>query len=234
MTDKKPIEFIDKELFDEMRKAWANIWPGKTAKVYQEYNRVAPRCKFFVKHALPYLIGKNVLEIGANAGLQGYHIDKVAESYVGVEPGNKISKNPNPKTDYFLQCKKTEEFMSDRSTFVNYTIREFIKNRGKYSYNAFFASFALYHFLNEELTLLKEYIWPQCDTIIIQTRHQRRPTRHNKWKFWKPKKVENYFGRLGFNCHTINEVETGAFATKRPKLANTFSIQICQRPAYAK
>jgi hypothetical protein len=234
LTKPKKVEFIDTETYKEMREEWENIWPGKTAKVYQELNRVKPRCEHLIRHGLPYLVGKNVLEIGCNAGLQGYHIDKVAASYIGVEPGNKISKNPKPKTDYFLQAKKTEEFMSADSEFLNYTIEEFIENRINYKYNAFFASFALYHFKDKELNLLREYVWPECDIVLIQTRHQTRPTKHNKWDFWKPAKVEKYFTRLGFICHSINQYPSSEFINRRPKKHNGFSLQICVRPEYAK
>lgn len=229
----KPVEFIDRETYEDLRRDWENIWgPGKKAKVYQEYRRIEKRCKFFVKHGLPYLAGKHVVEIGANAGLQGYHIDKVAASYVGIEPGNKISISTNPKTDYFLQAKKTEERMSENGTFQNWTIKEFLANRNNFKYNAFFASYALYHFTDPELNYLKEYVFPQCDVVVIQTRHQRRPTKHNKWKFWKPESVERFFRRQGFSCHTLNEVEAGEFHHKRPKPHNGFSLQICVRPEY--
>jgi len=229
----KEVKFIDRETYHEMREAWENIWPGRKAKVYQELNRVQPRCEHLIQHGISYFTDKHVLEIGANAGLQGYHIAQVASSYVGVEPGNKISKNPNPKTDYFLQAKKTEEFMEENSQFVNYTIEEFIENRDKFKYNAFFASFALYHFKDKELNLLREYIWPECDVVVIQTRHQTRPTKHNKWDFWKPEKVEKYFTRLGFRVQTIQQYHVDKFRQIRPKKHNGFSLQICTRPGYA-
>jgi hypothetical protein len=225
------VEMISIEKWKELLNEWEKIGPA-----YQVPYRSEERLAFFIKHALPHLKDKKVLEIGCNAGIFGYHIAQVAETYTGLEPGNlikyskcskadrerRLKKNP-PKTDYFKHAEITLKYMPDNSLFVNRTIKDFIKNREKYEYNAFVACYALYHFGDEELNQLCEYIFPECDTVIIQTRHQRRPSQHNKYKFWKPKNVEKFFAKIGFNVEHI-VINPGTVPKPSP-----FSIQVCKR-----
>ena len=182
---------ISNEQWAELEAEWSTIGP-----VYQIPRRSKDRLKHFCEVALPYLEGKRVLEIGANAGLFGYEISKVAECYVGVEPGNKIiKKGKKPKTNYFKQLELTHKYMKDSKVF-NETIKEYCKHPE--DCNAFVATFALYHFTDKELKLLKEMVWPVCDTIVIQNRNQDRPTKHNSHKFWKDKNVIEFFFNQGF------------------------------------
>ena len=223
------VEMISRKKWDAIVQEWETIGPA-----YQIPRRSEAKLKFFLDNAIKYMEGKNVLEIGCNAGIFGYHIAQVAQTYTGLEPGNllkhpkcskkereeRLRKNP-PKTDYFEQALITKLYMPDNSVFVNRTITDFIEHREKYKYDTFFACYALYHFTNSELSRLCEYIWPECDTVIIQTRHQDRPTRHNKYKFYKPEKVKRFFESLGFKVQHLVPVV-------RAKMAD-FSIQICQR-----
>ena len=189
---------ITKEKWAELEKEWSAVGP-----VYQIPRRSKDRLKHFCEIALPHLKDKRVLEIGCNAGLFGYCISEVAEAYCGVEPGNKIiKKGKKPKTDYFLQAKITERHISEFNenvVFLNETIKEFCKNIVPDMFNAFCACFALYHFTDKELNLLKEHVWPKCDVVVIQNRNQERPTRHNSFKFWKDKNIVKFFQAQGFN-----------------------------------
>jgi len=178
-------------------------WNGLLSKwltvgrVYQCPSRSKDRLSHFCKVCLPYLKDKKVLEIGANAGVFGYCISEVAERYVGVEPGNKIrdKSKGTPKTDYFKQLEITAE-ERDNMMIFNDTITEYCEHPE--DTNAFVACFALYHFENHELRKLEEVIWPKCEVVVIQNRHQERPTKHNKYKFWKDKNIVEYFVSHGF------------------------------------
>ena len=184
---------ISTEKWAELATEWETIGP-----VYQTPRRSKDRLKHFCLTCLPYLAGKRVLEIGCNAGVLGYCVAEVSESYTGVEPGNKIiKKGKKPKTDYYRQAVITKSHIeSNNATYLNQTIGEYCKDVG--DVNAFVACFALYHFTDKELGLLDENVFSKCDTVIIQNRTQDRPTRHNSHKFWKDKNVVKYFTRLGF------------------------------------
>ena len=188
---------ITKQKWAELVKEWSVV-----GECYQIPRRSKDRLKHFCEVCLPHLEGKKVLELGCNAGLFGYCIAEVAEAYCGVEPGNKIKKKgKKPKTDYFAQALITERHMLEfnpQVVFFNETIKEFCKRDVEGTFNAFVACFALYHFTDKELNLLKEHVWPKCDVVIIQNRTQKRPTRHNSYKFWKDKNIVEFFYNQGF------------------------------------
>jgi len=189
ITGEKWLEFISK---------WKAVGP-----VYQVPRRSKERLEHFCKHCIPFLKDKRVLEIGANAGIFGYCISQEAESYVGVEPANKVrdpSKKKPPKTDFFKQLEITHKEMKNAKIF-NETITEYCKHPE--DTNAFVACFALYHFMDHELKALDEKVFPNCDTVIIQNRNQKRPTPHNSYEFWRTKKVTKYFKKRGFQVVDI-------------------------------
>ena len=179
------------EKWPELIKEWEEV-----GVVYQIPRRSKDRLEHFCKQCVAYLCGKRVLEIGANAGIFGYGIDKVSESYAAVEPGNRIiKKGKKPKTDYAKQLAITVGKMKNGKMF-NETISEYCKHPE--DTNAFVACFALYHFTDKEIALLKEHVWPKCDTVIIQNRCQDRPTKHNSYKLYKDKNVVKLFKEQGF------------------------------------
>jgi hypothetical protein len=187
---------IEMSKWEEMLKEWESIGPA-----YQIPRRSASRLRHFCTHALPFLQNKDVVEIGCNAGLFGYEISKVAKSYMGVEPANKVreKKKEAPRTDYFKQALLTKRHILEFNPnvdFVHDTIAEFCAK--PFTGNAFVACFALYHFLNDELDLLKTHVWPKCDVVVIQNRVQDRPKNHNSYKFYKTKRVVKFFKEQGF------------------------------------
>ena len=192
-------------------------WESEVGVVYQIPRRSKHRLQHFSNTCVPHLKDKCVVEIGCNAGIYGYEIAKVAECYLGVEPANKIreDKKKSPRTDYFKQALITKAHMIENglnnADFANNTITEFCdKFVGKQDqFNAFVACFALYHFLDYEIELLIEKVWPNCDTIIIQNRHQDRPKRHNRYKFDKTKNVVKFFEKLGYTCEVIQGMGQG-------------------------
>ena len=182
-------------------------WESKVGPAYQIPRRSKDRLVHFCKHCIPHLKDKAVVEIGANAGIFGYEIAKVAKRYIGVEPANKVreAKKEKPRTDYFKQAQITLEQIKEfnpNAVFLHDTIPEFCKR--EFTGNAFVACFALYHFLNHEIDLLKEHVWPRCDVVIIQNRVQDRPKQHNKYKFYKTKNVVEFFEQLGFGVNVVS------------------------------
>ncbi len=192
---------ISKELYAELMKKWEKHGPP-----YAEPRRVMYRLTHFVKHCCPLLKDRKVLEIGANAGIFAYHIAEVADSYIGVEPANKVrdpKKKKPPKVDYFKQAEITHTYIKNpNAVFVNATISELCKME-TVNYNTFIACFALYHFRDFELDLLKKLVFPKCDLVIIHNREQPRPKPHNSYKFGHTKNVVKFFESLGYKVEVI-------------------------------
>ena len=201
---------IDKATWNALVKEWE-----KVGKVYQIPRRVEYRLKFFCDHALKYLKSMNVVELGCNAGVYSIPISEVCHSYTGVEPGNLIAK-PQFKTSYFAQAQMTEKHIGKHEVhFLNMTVEGYVKatklcNKamivsglvGDYPY-ALVMSYCLYHFSNKEVELLASDILPTMSTVIIQTRNQKRPKKHNSYKFWKSKNVVKFFMSQGFTSREI-------------------------------
>jgi len=205
ITDKKWKELVEK---------WEKIGP-----VYQIPRRSRDRLKHFCDNCVPLLKGLNVLEIGANAGVFGYCIAGEAKSYIGVEPGNKISQKKKNKTDYFKQAVITEK-ECDNMGFINVTVKE-LSDYKKLTFDSLVMCYALYHLSDKEIDLLKEKILPHCDLVIIQNREQKRKTKHNSYKFWKSKKVVKFFEKQGYNVEVIWGEDRG--------VKKAFSEIICKK-----
>lgn len=216
---------IDKVTWKKLEKEW-----GKIGKVYQERRRVEHRLAFFCEHALEHLRDKNVHEIGCNAGVYAIPISTVAHSYTGIEPGNKIAKKPY-KTNYFKQAQMTENWIGLHQVhFKNMTLREFVEADQEYpltpageegAQHALVAAYCLYHWSDSEIELFKCHMLAKYTTVIIQTRNQKRPKKHNSYKFWKARNVEKFFHNQGFEVNTIWEKD------------KKFSLQVCLRPSVA-
>ena len=207
-------------------------WESEVGPAYQIPRRSKDRLQHFSDTCTSHLKDKRVVEIGSNAGIFGYEISRVAESYLGVEPANKVreAKKEKPRTDYFKQAMITKSHMIENgltnADFTHSTIPEFCAKYDPAPFNAFVACFALYHFLNHEIDLLIEKIWPGCDTIIIQNRCQDRPKKHNRYNFYKTKNVVKFFESLGYTC----EVIPGMSGDKRQKFDEIIAKKevVCQ------
>lgn len=190
---------ISKELHDKLMKKWAKVGRG----CYQKWSRMH-RLEFFLKY-IHHFKGKQVLELGCNAGIYGYETAKVAKSYVGVDQG-----------DYYIkQSLITQKYMENPNVeFICGKVKDFIKMdiRGEApKYNALFASFALYHFTRKETDRITETILPKCDVVIISTRTAKRSgfKKYNPWHFEKPANVVKYLKE--FKCEIFWH-ETKKFA----------------------
>lgn len=171
----------------------AKNWVGT---VYQKYDRYQVRFPTLLKH-LDVFKGKNVLEVGCNAGLAGYHIAQVAKEYVGVEE----------QKDYYNQALQTKKHIDNKDAeFLNMSIKTYMKriNRGKIQshVNAAYLSYVLYHFSDKEVEMFEKYILPKLDVIVVQSRYAKRNKKgrrkHNSYGFWDPKNVVKFLQKNGF------------------------------------
>ena len=177
-------------------------------KVYQRFDRLDIRLRFF-EQFIPLLEGKDVIEFGCNAGFYGYEVAKVANSYLGVDPSDR----------YIPQALVTKRFIKKFNTnvdFVKRRVKGWIRDQQKaidsgrepYPFNAMYASFALYHFSDKEVDLIRDYVLPKCDIVIIQNRTKKRTDRkrgkewrkHNKYRFEKTANVVKWLKEAGFEC----------------------------------
>lgn len=181
-------------LTKEDYKKIADNWKGT---VYQLYDRYQVRFPMLLKH-IEVFKGKNVLEVGCNAGLAGYHIAQVANSYIGVEA----------EKGYWQQALQTKEFIyNNNAEFLNMSIKSYMKRAIRdgieISANACYLSYVLYHFSDKEVRMFEQFILPKLDVIVVQSRYENRNkkgrTAHNSYKFWKPENVEKYLNKNGFS-----------------------------------
>jgi len=209
-----------KDVWNSLMEKWAKTSKGKVNKVcYQTPRRVGDRLAHFEKHCVPVLKGMKVLEIGSNAGLFGYCIDKVSSAYIGVEPGILISRKKGKGVDYYKQAQITQKEMSAKARFVNATVQQFSSITTN-DYDALVLCFVLYHLTTKEVKLLAEKILPKCKVVIIQNRIQKRPTKHNSYKFYKTNNVRKFFEHYGFKCEVIH--------------SGKFDEIICKKPSFSK
>jgi 2-polyprenyl-3-methyl-5-hydroxy-6-metoxy-1,4-benzoquinol methylase len=186
---------ISIEQHKELIKKWAKVQEG--AGTYQKLTR-RHRLEFFMNHVDKFK-GMDVFEIGCNAGLYGYEISQVANSYTGIDKGDY----------YILQSAITKEYMKNPNvTFYNENVKSFIKRDllGEApKYNALFASFVLYHLSEKETDRLAETVLPKCDLVIISTRTKKRTPwkKYNPNKFNNPENVKTYLEAAGFKCEIV-------------------------------
>ncbi len=208
---------IDKKTHKRLEKKWL-----KHHAVYQRWPRIETRMPLFLKHVDKFK-GLNVFEMGCNAGIYGYEIAKVAESYVGADQGK----------DYIKQANETKKFFKmDNAVYVNRPIKGFVRDWQKaaahqielYKINALFATFVLYHLSDKETTMLKESILPMCKLVIIMTRTAKRSPwkSYNSMKLHKIRNVEKYLTGAGFTCKS-----TTHYNEKKKKI--DFGITIATR-----
>ena len=182
---------ITKEKYQEISKDWA-----KHNVVYQKWDRHNVRFPMLLKH-IDAFKGKNVLEVGCNAGLAAYYIAPVANSYTGVEE----------EAGYWKQSLETKKHIeSGNAQFHNMSVKTFMKRSASglldINFNAIYLSYVLYHFSNKEVRMFQEQVLPKVDTIIIQSRYAKRNKKgrraHNSYSFWHHTNVKNFLEKNGF------------------------------------
>ncbi len=163
----------------------AQMW-DKSEKIYAKYENIKDRLSLLDQYLYSF-IGKDVIEIGSNAGIAAFSIAQVAKSYVGIEPDE----------HYVKQAEITKRYVEnkDRVTFLLGKIADV-----KTDFNALFASYSLYHLSNEEVEYLIKEILPKCKTVVVINRANVRRIDKNKWQLWYYK-------------NTIRLLQSGGFET---------------------
>lgn len=186
---------ITKEVYDEIASGWEPDLHDKKTKVYSYWKRVAERMPFQDKELFVHLKDRKVLEFGCNAGIQGYQIAQLAASYFGVEPYD----------SYIKQAVRTLEFMPQDKPceFFRGSLADFVKLPQKPEYDALYCSFVLYHFNDEEVSLLKKQILPNCKLVVVANRLSTRKYQKNKHRFEKPENVIKFLKKRGFKTKLV-------------------------------
>ena len=198
---------IDEAVIAEMEKGWA-----AHGYVYQGVNRSVLKLKHFEDHSCALLKDKDVLEFACNAGLFGYLISQYAKSYTGVEPGNMLKDHKHSDIDYFKQTDITKSFIkTDNVKYINNTVGGFLETDKDTAYNALVICFALYHFSDKEIEMIKAVVLPKCDTVIIQNRNSKRNTIRNSQKLYKNKNIVKMLEAAGFKC-TVYDFNNGKYS----------------------
>ncbi len=184
-------KMIEKTLYKQLEKQWE-----KEGEIYQTWSRIEKRMPTFLKH-IEHLTGKDVLELGCNAGIYGYEIAKVARSYFGVDATE----------HYIRQARITKLFIENPNVdFWHGRVMDFVgamrSTKLRVPFNALFASFLMYHLSNKEIRSLSEYVIPQCDVVVLPVRTKKRKIWriHNFYFFYKPENIVKYLEAQGFRC----------------------------------
>ena len=176
-------------------------WP---LKAYQRWPRLNVRLRFFSQFA-PLFEGKDVLEIGCNAGMYLWEVAHHARSVVGVDPSDRYMAQAQ------ITKKHIEKFNPNielhKMSIKDYC-REIRKGQREVTTNAMYASFAIYHLADKEIDAVAEYILPKCDIVVIQNRTKKRTNRkkkkgwrtHNLRHFEKNTTVVAWLEENGFEC----------------------------------
>ncbi len=191
---------VDANVIGQMEKGWA-----KYGYVYQGVERSILKLNHFEKHSCPLLKDKDVLEFACNAGVFGYLISQYARSYTGVEPGNLLKDHKHSDINYFKQTGVTKSFIkTNNAEYVNNTVGGFLKTDTETKYNALVVCFALYHFSDAEIEMLRTIALPKCEVVVIQNRNSKRNTIRNGHKLYKNKYIVKMLNAAGFKTHVYD------------------------------
>jgi len=168
---------LTKKLYRRIRAQWKG-------RIYSD-EWILPRVKILRKY-LHYLAGKNVLEVGVNAGIFAYEITEHAESYIGLEK----------EAFYYAQAEKTHNYIQNPDTAFFHC--DLLTMPPALTYNAFVGLFVLYHFYPREIEVFRNTVLPQCDTVLIQLRNGKRKTIKNGYAFEKPNNTIRFLKNAGF------------------------------------
>jgi len=168
-------------------------WKGK---VYERWDRMEPRLEVF-KDFVGMLKGKDVLEIGCNAGVYAYEMKDYVNSYVGIEP-TPLFYNQLMETAIHLP--------GDKMQFVNNDVKGYVGKLSDCKFNAFVSHNVLYHLSDKSLEILKAKIFPYCDVIITSIRSCAKKMKRNTYKLYTIDNVLKYLGYPKFNKITTYDI----------------------------
>jgi len=161
---------------------WRNSYQGTDRFI----NTVVPHFRPYLK----YLDGKDVVDVGSNAGLLSYEISKIAKSCIGVES----------LLRYYEQSLITNCYTKGNCIFFNESIEKF-SDRKDISYNALFASNILYHLSDEGIEAIRK-ILKNCDTALLFSR-ENKPKKKNRFDLYHWKNIQEFLEEEGFKTRVL-------------------------------
>ena len=172
---------------EEIHSKLVEKWKGRK---YATRERVEERERH-LEGLLPLLAGKEVLELGSNAGVTAYDVCKYAKGYVGVEPDK----------DHYEQALLMMPHLPQGGAFMHGSLQDYLGSC-EGNHNALIVCIALYLLSRKEVDLLESGVLPKCDVVIIQERTAKRPCRenYNPLKLHKPKNIVKLLERNGFDA----------------------------------
>jgi len=164
----------------------AEHWRSSYQGTDRFINTVVPHFRPYLKH----LDGKDVVDVGSNAGLLSYEISKIAKSCLGVEP----------LLEYYEQALITNCYTKGNCIFLNETIEKF-SDRNDVNYNALFASNVLYHLKDKGVDAIRK-ILKNCDTALLFSR-ENKPKKKNRFDLYHWKNIQTFLEEEGFKARTL-------------------------------
>lgn len=184
-------KLIPKFLYDSIIEKYP-----KQYSVYHSYSFITER---FTQTAgqLDVLKDLNILEIGCNSSLFSWSLLPIVKNYTGID------KNIGhyQQAQITLDCLKSRS--NNPSQIYNMSLSHFC-NTQKLQYNGLFNAYVLYHLNDNEITLLKEKILPNCKAIVTVIRTKERKGKCNSYYLNRKENVIRFFEEAGFKvkiCH---------------------------------
>ena len=180
---------VDLKTHEKLMQQWRKDDP--TGRIYATPKRIRPRLDH-LEGLLPMVVGMDVVEIGANAGLHAIEICALAHSYVGVEPD----------ATYWRQFETTmsmTERAYPRCSWGLYLDLAHVHPDDLDSADVLVCCVALYLLSPEELRMLQ-----QCnfDRVIIQERVANRSKPGNRTNgLHTPGAIAAWVEKLGLRPH---------------------------------
>lgn len=174
---------MNKELYKRISSKWR-------PPIYQSVGR--KKTKYTLQH-IDLLKGKNVVDIGSNAGIVTYDLAQHASTFVGVE----YDKH------YYKQSLETLKYIKTPGTFANSSLEDFI-NTTDFDYNAIFASCVLYHLKEKEIELIRDVMLPKCDIVLFISREDKKPKTNNTYCLNKWKNIERFLKNAKMHTQVYN------------------------------
>ena len=157
---------FDKALYRQWDKSSQLIVPRMTGVLYNtlarrwqgEVFQTWPRKEVKYQIAcIEVFAGKDVVDVGSNAGLLTWELARFARSFIGVE------RDPVA----YAQSLITQQYIPIPGRFLNWRMRKFALKCRRFNFNAVFASRVLYHLNDYEVALLKRRVLSRCSVVVF-------------------------------------------------------------------
>jgi 16S rRNA A1518/A1519 N6-dimethyltransferase RsmA/KsgA/DIM1 with predicted DNA glycosylase/AP lyase activity len=159
-------KFMNEKEYKKISKYWEG-------KIYQDLSKNKTKKKTEVcTRCIPFLKGKDVIDIGCNAGLITYDIGKIANRYIAIEYDE----------HYYRQALETKKHIEGRGKFLLCSVEEFFKKYEQQEvYNAAYAACVLYHLNKKEIDKIFDIMVPKCDIVLFVSSEKKKHKMNNPY-----------------------------------------------------